>query len=42
MISLGWDHGVRMQQDLKKKGMAWPRLSPTNMSDLMEFINSRP
>jgi hypothetical protein len=42
MMSLGWNHGVRMQQDLKKKDMAWPRLSPGNMSDLVEFINSRP
>lgn len=42
MISLGWDHDTRMQRDLKKKGMAWPRLSPANMSDLLEFINSRP
>jgi hypothetical protein len=31
-----------MQQDLKKKGMAWPRLSPADMSNLMEFINSLP
>lgn len=42
MISIGWNHDLRMQQDLKKKGMTWPRLSPDNMSDLMEFINSRP
>jgi mono/diheme cytochrome c family protein len=42
MISLGWDHDVRVQREFQKKGMAWPRLSPANMSDLLEFINSRP
>jgi len=42
MVSLGWDHGTRMQHEIKKKGMAWPRLSATDISDLLEYINSRP
>lgn len=42
MISLAWDHGVPMLQEMKQKGMEWPQLSPGDISDLVAFINSRP
>jgi mono/diheme cytochrome c family protein len=41
MISVLWDHGPRMFADMEQKGLAWPRFTGSQMSDLIAYLNSR-
>jgi mono/diheme cytochrome c family protein len=35
-----WDHAPQMQEEMKKKGMAWPNLNASEMVDLVAYIHS--
>jgi mono/diheme cytochrome c family protein len=40
MISALWHHGPRMLDQMKAKGISWPRFERAQMSDLIAFLNS--
>ena len=40
MVAALWDHGPRMLDLMTSKGMAWPRFSAQEMSDLIAYLNS--
>ena len=40
MVSVLWHHGPHMLDQMKQKGIAWPRFEGTQMSDLIAFLNS--
>jgi mono/diheme cytochrome c family protein len=40
MVSVLWHHGPRMLDQMKTKGIAWPRFEGGQMSDLIAFLNS--
>jgi mono/diheme cytochrome c family protein len=40
MVSTLWHHGPRMLDQMKSKGIAWPRFERAQMSDLIAFLNS--
>ena len=40
MVSALWHHGPRMLDQMKAKGIAWPRFEGSQMSDLIAFLNS--
>jgi mono/diheme cytochrome c family protein len=40
MLSALWDHGPRMLQGMNERNLAWPRLTPQQMSDLIAYLNS--
>jgi mono/diheme cytochrome c family protein len=40
MVSVLWHHGPRMFDQMKSKGIPWPRFDGTQMSDLIAFLNS--
>jgi mono/diheme cytochrome c family protein len=40
MVSVLWHHGPRMFDQMKGKGISWPRFEGTQMSDLIAFLNS--
>jgi cytochrome c2 len=40
MVSALWHHGPRMLDQMKAKGISWPRFERTQMSDLIAFLNS--
>jgi cytochrome c2 len=42
MVALGWGSARTMHQQMLDKGVAWPRLSPENMNDLVAYLNSLP
>jgi cytochrome c553 len=42
MVALGWGPARAMHQQMLDKGMAWPKLSPENMNDLVAYLNSLP
>jgi len=39
MISTLWRHGPRMLDQMKSKGLAWPRFDGTQMADLIAYLN---
>ncbi len=41
MVSVLWKHGPAMLQNMKAKNIAWPRLTPTDMANLVAYLNSR-
>lgn len=41
MVSVLWKHGPAMEQRMQEKKMAWPRLSPADMSNLIAYLNNR-
>jgi mono/diheme cytochrome c family protein len=41
MISVLWDHGPAMLQQMKKRDIAWPRFTGSEMSDLIAYLNSK-
>jgi cytochrome c2 len=41
MVSVLWHHGPRMFDQMKSKGISWPRFERSQMSDLIAFLNSR-
>jgi mono/diheme cytochrome c family protein len=40
MVSALWHHGPRMLEQMKSKGIRWPRFERREMSDLIAFLNS--
>jgi cytochrome c2 len=42
MISVLWRHGPRMLDQMKTKGLEWPRFNGGQMADLIAFLNSKP
>jgi cytochrome c551/c552 len=40
MVAALWHHGPRMLDQMKGKGIAWPRFERAQMSDLIAFLNS--
>jgi cytochrome c2 len=40
MVSALWRHGPSMLNQMKAKGISWPRFEGTQMSDLIAFLNS--
>jgi len=41
MVSVLWEHGPRMLDLMKSKGLAWPRFDGGQMADLIAFLNSK-
>ncbi len=41
MISSAWRHGPAMQERLRARNLAWPKLDPTEMADLLAFLNGQ-
>jgi mono/diheme cytochrome c family protein len=39
MVSALWRHGPRMLDQMKSKGISWPRFSGTEMANLIAFLN---
>lgn len=42
MISALWSHGPQMEAEMKSRGIAWPRLAPDDVSNLVSYLNTRP
>ena len=40
MVSALWHHGPRMLDQMKAKGISWPRFEGSQMSDLIAYLNS--
>ena len=40
MLSVLWRHGPRMLDQMKSKGLAWPRFDGAQMADLIAYLNS--
>ncbi len=41
MVSVLWRHGPRMLDQMKTKGLAWPRFDGAQMADLIAYLNSK-
>ena len=41
MVSVLWKHGPIMLRKMEEKHLAWPRLSQTEMANLIAYLNSR-
>jgi hypothetical protein len=41
MVAVLWSHGPAMEQQLSEHKMKWPNLSPTEMSNLIAYLNKR-
>lgn len=39
IVSALWSHGPRMQEQMESKGAEWPRLSDTEMANLLAYLN---
>jgi cytochrome c2 len=39
MVSVLWKHGPNMLDQMKTKGIAWPRFEGTQMADLIAYLN---
>ncbi len=39
MVSVLWKHGPAMQDQMKTKGIAWPRFEGSQMADLIAYLN---
>jgi cytochrome c551/c552 len=42
MVSVLWRHGPRMLDQMKTKGIEWPRFDGTQMADLIAYLNNKP
>lgn len=42
MVAVLWQHGPAMLERMKQQKMAWPRLSPGDVSDLVAYLNDKP
>ena len=38
MVAALWKHGPAMREELKRKNMEWPQLTPNQMSDLVAYV----
>ena len=41
MVSVLWQHGPRMLGEMQKRNIAWPQLSPADMTNVIAYLNSR-
>ena len=41
MVAVLWSHGPAMEQQMAEHKMKWPNLSPTEMSNLIAYLNNR-
>ena len=41
MVSALWHHGPQMLEQMKAKGIAWPRLDGPEMANLIAYLNGR-
>ncbi len=41
MVSALWEHGPAMLEKMKQQKIAWPQLSPADMTNLVAYLNSR-
>ncbi len=41
MVSVLWKHGPNMLDQMKTKGIAWPRFEGTQMADLIAYLNAK-
>jgi cytochrome c2 len=41
MVSVLWRHGPRMLDQMKTKGIPWPRFDGAQMADLIAYLNTR-
>jgi cytochrome c2 len=41
MMSVLWRHGPRMLDQMKTKGLAWPRFDGAQMADLIAYLNTK-
>lgn len=41
MVSVLWKHGPAMEQRMESKKIAWPRLSPSDMANIIAYLNNR-
>ena len=41
MVSVLWQHGPSMLDQMKTKGIAWPRFEGTQMADLIAYLNTK-
>ena len=41
IMSAMWNHSFAMEQELRRHGLAWPRLEPGDAADLTAFLLSR-
>jgi mono/diheme cytochrome c family protein len=42
MVTVVWSHGPQMQEQMKKRGIAWPRLTPEDIGNVVAYLNTRP
>jgi mono/diheme cytochrome c family protein len=42
MVSVLWHHGPQMMEQMKNKGITWPRFDSAEMSNLIAYLNSAP
>jgi predicted CXXCH cytochrome family protein len=40
MVSVLWEHGPHMLEQMKQRGVEWPRFTAQQMSDLIAYLNS--
>ncbi len=36
-----WQHGPQVREALEEQGMSWPALSPTEIADIVAWLNAR-
>ena len=41
IVSILWEHGPRMLDQMTQRGLAWPRFTAREMSDLIAFLNAK-
>jgi cytochrome c2 len=42
LVSVVWSHGPQMLEQMKQRGVTWPRLSPEDAGNLVAYLNTRP
>ena len=42
LVSVVWTHGPQMQEQMKQRGVTWPRLSAEDAGNLVAYLNTRP
>ena len=41
MVSVLWEHGPAMEQRMQQKKISWPHLSPSDMANVIAYLNNR-
>jgi hypothetical protein len=41
VVAVLWSHGPTMLERMKQQNIAWPKLSPSDMTNLIAYLNSR-